>query len=505
MADNHSNPMLLHKTKEVPPIQTSDFNPKPTTIQSSSPFDRVNSITYSRISELDPLDHVSHISPTRRTKNLKNLQLNLQKHPIQGKQENSIPISSPEPKIDSEVISNHSLSTSSSLQSAESRSSTPTNTTNTNNTNNNNNNNSSQTINNQMFRRIPALTSPTTPQVNTSFHTQLGNSGNYTPPSKFQSGKRRSNTSLSLSIPTNGIGGDSHLNTAPLTSVGSKAPSPFGDYIVEPHGTNTNFYSNGNMSQLDKKQSFIPFLPLEKPSRLVDPDKPVHSSDHKNSYHMNSSSISSMASSPPMSSSPLSISGTNGLDFKMHTKSYSSEIKPQTILHSFSEPASQDLENFKYAYPNGPICVLKPNLFLYSEPTIDEVTDFDVIINVAQEIKNYTSEVQKINNSVIHKNIEYYFIPWTHNSRLTSDFPKLTQLIDDALKNNKKVLIHCQCGVSRSASLIMAYFMKIHRSGYNDAYRRLKEIVPQISPNLSLIYELMEWGEKLETGKVNND
>ena len=143
MADNHSNPMLLHKTKEVPPIQTSDFNPKPTTIQSSSPFDRVNSITYNRISELDPLDHVSHISPTRRTKNLKNLQLNLQKHPIQGKQENSIPISSPEPKIDSEVISNHSLSTSSSLQSAESRSSTPTNTTNTNTTNNNNNNNSS--------------------------------------------------------------------------------------------------------------------------------------------------------------------------------------------------------------------------------------------------------------------------------------------------------------------------------------------------------------------------
>lgn len=197
-------------------------------------------------------------------------------------------------------------------------------------------------------------------------------------------------------------------------------------------------------------------------------------------------------------------------------------------MHSFDESKMDETnaETFKMAYPNGPICVLKPNLYLYSEPTFDEVTDFDVIINVAQEIKDYTNQVDERNKIAeiagiknfdnisidsqnrekltfrnSRQNIEYYFIPWTHTSRLTSDFPYLTALIEKSLKSNKKVLIHCQCGVSRSASLIMAYFMKVFGGGYNEAYGRLKQIVPQISPNLSLIYELIEWGEWLEKGQ----
>lgn len=50
----------------------------------------------------------------------------------------------------------------------------------------------------------------------------------------------------------------------------------------------------------------------------------------------------------------------------------------------------------------------------------------------------------------------------------------------------------------------MAYFMKYYQFGYNDAYKKLKAIVPQISPNLSLIYELIEWGEWLEKGEIRN-
>ncbi|GME84162.1 unnamed protein product [Ambrosiozyma monospora] len=119
---------------------------------------------------------------------------------------------------------------------------------------------------------------------------------------------------------------------------------------------------------------------------------------------------------------------------------------------------------------------------------------------------NSKSKTSKVNAKTGYtgrqKKIQYYFIPWTHNSRLVSDFPHLTQIIDDALLSNKKVLIHCQCGVSRSASLILAYFMKVNKTGYNDAYNQLKLKAPLISPNLSLIYELMEWGNYL--GYSNN-
>ncbi|VEU19794.1 DEKNAAC100200 [Brettanomyces naardenensis] len=155
------------------------------------------------------------------------------------------------------------------------------------------------------------------------------------------------------------------------------------------------------------------------------------------------------------------------------------------------------------AYPEGPVCVLDPNLFLYSEPTLAQMNEFDVIINVAQEIKDYSYQITSINlNS--SKKIEYRFIPWTHSSRLVSDFPKLTQLIDESLAANKKVLIHCQCGISRSASLIMAYFMKVNRVDYNQAYNQLKQKAPLISPNLSLIYELMEWGQYLKRNNEND-
>ena len=160
-----------------------------------------------------------------------------------------------------------------------------------------------------------------------------------------------------------------------------------------------------------------------------------------------------------------------------------------------------DFVNSYNAYPEGPVCVLEPNLYLYSEPTVDQINKFDVVINVAQEMKNYSATKSSVSpsepNSVL-KDVDYYFIPWNHNSRLHSDFIKLTKVIDDSLIANKKVLIHCQCGVSRSASLILAYFMRAFHLDYSEAYERLKKHAPSISPNLSLIYELMEWGKYLE-------
>jgi tyrosine-protein phosphatase MSG5 len=182
----------------------------------------------------------------------------------------------------------------------------------------------------------------------------------------------------------------------------------------------------------------------------------------------------------------------------MHSFTSSSPIRGP--IDGIQNPSNLQADNYKLAYPNGPICVLEPNLYLYSEPTFEELSPFDVIINVAQEIKDFSKQVENHPSY----SISYYFIPWTHTSRLTSDFPRLTDIIDGALKQGQSVLIHCQCGVSRSASLVMAYFMKYYQFGYNDAYKKLKAIVPQISPNLSLIYELIEWGEWLEKGEIRN-
>lgn len=46
-----------------------------------------------------------------------------------------------------------------------------------------------------------------------------------------------------------------------------------------------------------------------------------------------------------------------------------------------------------------------------------------------------------------------------------------------------RVLIHCNAGVSRSASVTIAYLIKYHKMSYNDAYDHVKMLRPCIQPN----------------------
>lgn len=72
-----------------------------------------------------------------------------------------------------------------------------------------------------------------------------------------------------------------------------------------------------------------------------------------------------------------------------------------------------------------------------------------------------------------------------------------------AVTKGKKILVHCQCGVSRSASLIVGYMMRYENLALNDAYAKLKEIAKDISPNMGLIFQLMEWNDMLPSLRNN--
>lgn len=155
--------------------------------------------------------------------------------------------------------------------------------------------------------------------------------------------------------------------------------------------------------------------------------------------------------------------------------------------------------NVKDAYPNGPLLVIPPNIYLYSEPTLHEILDFDLIINVAEEIPN----LQYMIPLEFHGKIEYHHVEWSHQSNIVKDLKKLTDIMHKATLQNKKVLIHCQCGVSRSASLMVAYIMRYFNMSLNNAYNKLKSVAKDISPNMGLIFQLMEWSEELSI--INDD
>ncbi|SCU86687.1 LAFA_0E02432g1_1 [Lachancea sp. 'fantastica'] len=152
--------------------------------------------------------------------------------------------------------------------------------------------------------------------------------------------------------------------------------------------------------------------------------------------------------------------------------------------------------SLKNAYPDGPLLVYGSYLYLCSEPSITDLEDFDVTLNVAQEVPDLRSLLP------FAKQKDYHHIPWSHTSKTCSDLPQLTQIIHEAIETKRKVLVHCQCGVSRSASLIVAYIMRYEDLTLHDAYNKLKSVAKDISPNMSLIFQLMEWREVLSAPHV---
>ena len=58
--------------------------------------------------------------------------------------------------------------------------------------------------------------------------------------------------------------------------------------------------------------------------------------------------------------------------------------------------------------------------------------------------------------------------------------------------------MHCQAGVSRSPTIVIAYLMKHRHLTMLDAYEALKSRRPVISPNLNFMGQLLEWESLLK-------
>ena len=236
--------------------------------------------------------------------------------------------------------------------------------------------------------------------------------------------------------------------------------------------------------------------------------------------------------------------------------STSSPITKQTLEHVQEEPdydlpLSQEVKS--PAYPQGPVCIYDPNVYLYLEPSHTEAREFDVVLNVAREVKNpftvapenaaasqteakvpvvldtqiprlagrdsisepQTASSEKKFESAFDEpddatrsvpstpkawkpEPEYIHIPWDHNTNVVDDLLKLCELIDNRVRQEKRVLVHCQCGVSRSASLVVAYGLyRNPQLTVQEAYDTVKNRSRWIGPNMNLIYQLSEFKSKL--------
>ncbi|XP_071537212.1 dual specificity protein phosphatase 10-like [Panulirus ornatus] len=91
------------------------------------------------------------------------------------------------------------------------------------------------------------------------------------------------------------------------------------------------------------------------------------------------------------------------------------------------------------------------------------------------------------------------------HQNLRQYFDEAIHFIDDARQAGARVLVHCQAGVSRSPTIVIAYLMKHTRMTMVDSYKYVKARRLIISPNLNFMGQLVEWETALQANKTEAD
>lgn len=110
-------------------------------------------------------------------------------------------------------------------------------------------------------------------------------------------------------------------------------------------------------------------------------------------------------------------------------------------------------------------------------------------------IINATVEIPNSNWS----DIDYFKVPVPDlpHVPLSLYFDTVADRIHQTGKKNGRTLVHCVAGVSRSATLCIAYLMKYHRLSLLDAHEWVKMRRPVVRPNMGFWRQLIDYEKKL--------
>ncbi|KAM4851193.1 dual specificity protein phosphatase 8 [Urocitellus parryii] len=164
------------------------------------------------------------------------------------------------------------------------------------------------------------------------------------------------------------------------------------------------------------------------------------------------------------------------------------EGKPATLLPmSLSQPC--------LPVPSVGLTRILPHLYLGSQKDV---------LNKDLMTQNGISYVLNASNSCPKPDFicESHFlrIPINDNycEKLLPWLDKSIEFIDKAKLSSCQVIVHCLAGISRSATIAIAYIMKTMGMSSDDAYRFVKDRRPSISPNFNFLGQLLEYERSLK-------
>lgn len=114
------------------------------------------------------------------------------------------------------------------------------------------------------------------------------------------------------------------------------------------------------------------------------------------------------------------------------------------------------------------------------------------VLNLATNVDNFFP------SDLIYKRIEILDLP---SSDIRIHFDDCFAFINEALSNGKKVLVHCNAGVSRSAAIVVGYLMVTEKLSLLDAMSKVREQRSCIRPNEGFMKQLNELEKELQLKK----
>jgi dual specificity phosphatase 12 len=136
-----------------------------------------------------------------------------------------------------------------------------------------------------------------------------------------------------------------------------------------------------------------------------------------------------------------------------------------------------------------------PNLYLGG---VDAVTDTQRV--TSQGIKAICCCLREMEypSSEFCKDVEYYRVDVEDMGREPIElyFPEATEFIHSWISREQPVLVHCRAGVSRSASVIIAYLMTYQGYSLHEAFFVARSHRAVVTPNIGFMEKLCDYEEE---------
>eukprot|EP01060_Flectonema_neradi_P015294 TRINITY_DN21951_c0_g1_i1.p1 TRINITY_DN21951_c0_g1~~TRINITY_DN21951_c0_g1_i1.p1 ORF type:complete len:211 (+),score=15.54 TRINITY_DN21951_c0_g1_i1:51-635(+) len=141
--------------------------------------------------------------------------------------------------------------------------------------------------------------------------------------------------------------------------------------------------------------------------------------------------------------------------------------------------------------------VIVPGLLIGSRFAAENRSAFEsngikFVVNTSKEIPSYFKDDATLRVTYLNLHLTD-----SKEDDIKSCFGETFDFIDSAITSGASVLVHCQAGISRSATIVIAYLMRKQKMTLRDAYFHAKSKKHNIQPNIHFFSTLQDFERQL--------